>query len=193
MKKIKVTGGALRSRSIEILEHTEARYTPSKVREAIFNIIGDVEGKKVLDLFAGSGSFAIEALSRGARAATLVERDPEMYALIRKNLDTLSLLPSTEILNMEVSRAIPFLYKKGIKYDIIFMDPPYDKGCVNETASLLRNNEVFGRGALFIIEHSKRELCDDPELWGEESPPTRRYGDTCLTIYEPHHITKRSL
>ena len=57
MRKVRITGGDLRSRNIEILEHTGARYTPSRVREAIFNIIGDVEGKSVLDLFAGSGLF----------------------------------------------------------------------------------------------------------------------------------------
>jgi 16S rRNA (guanine966-N2)-methyltransferase len=193
VKKIKVTGGSLRSRSIEILEHTEARYTPSKVREAIFNIMGDVDGKRVLDLFAGSGSFSIEALSRGAAMATLVERNPEMSALIGRNLESLSLAGCAEVLTMEVRRALPFLYKKGAKYDIIFMDPPYDKGYVSETTSLLRDNEVYGPDALFVIEHSKREQCAGPEPAGGEDAFTRRYGDTCLTIYEPHRgITKRS-
>jgi 16S rRNA (guanine966-N2)-methyltransferase len=194
MRRIKVTGGDLRSRSIEILEHTEARYTPSKVREAIFNIIGSVEGKRVLDLFAGSGSFAIEALSRGARGAALVEKNPEMCALIRRNLDSLSLLSSAEILNMEVGRALPFLYKSGVKYDIIFMDPPYNKGHVKETAALFRVNELVSPDGFFVIEHSKKELYDGPESWGGKGAFTRRYGNTCLTIYEPlQDTTERSL
>jgi 16S rRNA (guanine966-N2)-methyltransferase len=189
VRKIKVTGGFHRSRSIEILEHTEARYTPAKVKQAIFNIIGDVTGKTVLDLFAGSGAFSIEALSRGASHATLVEKNPEMCALIRRNLDSLSLGEKGEVLNMEVSRALPFLYKLGAKYDIIFMDPPYNKGYVSETATLLKDMEVHGQHALFVVEHSKREECTAAGDAENGGPPTRRYGETCLTIYELHPET----
>ena len=192
VKKIRVTAGRFRSRTIEILENKVARYTPSRVREAIFNIIGDVEGKTVLDLFAGSGLFSIEAMSRGAASATLVEQDREMYALIQRNLESLSLLSSSEVLHMEVRLALPFLYKKHAKYDIIFLDPPYDKGYVSETTALLRDNQVYGPNSLFVAEHSKRELCGSSESAGEKGPFTRRYGNTCVTICGPRDLTKRS-
>ena len=182
MKRIRITGGSLKGRSIGILEGREARYTPSKVREAIFNIIGTVEGKRVLDLFAGSGSFTIEALSRGAASATCVERDREMCALIRKNLESLSLADMCNILPTEVKRAIPFLYKKGFTYDIIFMDPPYDKGYVEATTSLFRNGVICGRDTLLVVEHSKREVLDAPDSGGRERVLVKRYGDTCITM-----------
>jgi 16S rRNA (guanine966-N2)-methyltransferase len=182
VKRIRITGGDLKGRSIEILERRIARYTPSKVREAIFNIIGSVEGKRILDVFAGSGSFTIEALSRGAASATCVERDHEMCALIRRNLESLSLSALCTIFPMEARRAIPFLYKKGFNYDIIFMDPPYDKGHVETTTSLFRKEVNYGTNTLLVIEHSKREVYDASGPGGQERVSTKRYGDTCITM-----------
>ena len=187
MRRVRITGGSLKGRMTGILEHTEARYTPSKVRGAIFDIIGDVEGKRVLDLFAGSGLFTIEAMSRGALSATCVEKSREMSGLIRRNLEDLGLSHLVDILTMEVDRAIPFLYKRSARYDIIFMDPPYDRGYVKSTTSLFRNNVIYDTNTLFIVEHSKRESFDAPRSGGEEHTATRRYGDTCLTIYEMQH------
>jgi 16S rRNA (guanine966-N2)-methyltransferase len=184
MKRIRITGGSLRSRSMEILERAEARYTPSKVKQAVFNIIGSVEGLRILDLFAGSGSFSVEALSRGAGSATCVERSAEMSALIRRNMESLSLSPRSEVLTMEAARAIPFLYKRGDKYDIIFMDPPYDKGYVHQTVSLFRNDVIYDTNTLVVIEHSKREMFDPPEPMRTGRATTRRYGDTCITIMD---------
>jgi 16S rRNA (guanine966-N2)-methyltransferase len=165
------------------MERHEARYTPSKVRKAIFDIIGSMEGKRVLDLFAGAGSFTIEALSRGAASGICVERDREMCALIRRNLESLSMAGFCEVLNMEAMRAIPFLYKKGFAYDIIFMDPPYDKKYVEATISLFRDHAVYSANTLLVVEHSKREVCGAQESgWKESVLTTRRYGDTCITI-----------
>ena len=122
-----------------------------------------------------------------------MEKNPEMCALIRRNLESLSLTGRSEVLNMEVSLALPFLYKKGARYDIIFMDPPYDKGYVSETTALLRSKEVYGPNTLFIVEHSKRERCAGPETDEGGGASTRHYGNTCLTICESHcNITKRS-
>jgi 16S rRNA (guanine966-N2)-methyltransferase len=182
MRQIKITGGQLKGRSIEIDGRHGARFTPSKVREAIFNIIGDVEGKKILDLFAGSGSFTIEALSRGALSATCVEKEKEMCLLIGRNLQTLALMSSCNILNMEVCTSVPFLYKKGYKYDIIFMDPPYEKGFVKATLSLLSNGSICSENGLLIVEHSKRESFETLETNGWETIVMKRYGDTCVTM-----------
>ncbi len=184
MKSIKVTGGKFKGRNIEIDDRHGARFTPSKVREAIFNIIGNIEGKRILDLFAGSGSFAIEAMSRGALSATCVEREREMCLLIRRNLEALSLSTFCEVFNSEVRSCIPFLYKKGYKYDIIFMDPPYEKGYVKDTVSLLRNDVIYDENGLFVAEHSKREPFEASESGGWETVAMKRYGDTCVTMFK---------
>jgi len=183
MKGIRITGGRFKGRSIEASDHRGARFTPSKVREAIFNIIGDVEGKRVLDLFAGSGSFAIEALSRGCAKATCVEKDQEMCDLISRNLNALSLTSLCEVFNMEARYAVPFLYKKAYNYDIIFMDPPYEKGYVKETVSLFQDDAVCNKERLFVVEHSKREIFDAPISEGWETIAMKRYGDTCISLY----------
>ena len=87
----------MRGRKIVLLVKSGVRYTSARVREAIFNILGDMEGKSVLDLFAGSGSFTIEALSRGAASASLVEIDRDMVKIVEKNLVSLNLKKSCHV------------------------------------------------------------------------------------------------
>jgi 16S rRNA (guanine966-N2)-methyltransferase len=182
MNKIKITAGNLKGRSISVAEGNDARYTSSRVREALFNIIADVEGKNVLDLFAGAGSFSIEALSRGAASAMAVEKDPGRANLLRSNLETLSLNSYCQVLDMDVRYAVPFLYSKGALYDIIFMDPPYEKGYLTETMLLFEKHAIYNRETLIIMEYSKRETIAFSDFPSFRPIKTKRYGDTTITI-----------
>ena len=183
MGKLRITAGSLKGRNITILDEGSARYTSGKVREAIFNIIGDIEGRRILDLFAGTGSFTIEAISRGAASATCVEKDRRMAANLKQNLMNLSIDKDCLVLNMDVRYAVPFLYKGGHNYDIIFADPPYEKGLVTETVTLLKDNPVYENGAVFIVESSKRETADltTSDRW--QGMTTRQYGDTVVSLF----------
>ena len=183
MSKLKITAGLLKGRNIAISKDGNARYTSGKVREAVFNMIGEVKGCNVLDLYAGSGSFTIEAISRGAQSATCVEKDRKMASIIKENFAGLSIDKDCLVLNMDVRYAIPFLYKRICNYDIIFMDPPYEKGLIQETMLLLKNNVVYDRNTVLITEFSKRELIDPAvsDVWQETI--TRQYGDTCISIF----------
>jgi 16S rRNA (guanine966-N2)-methyltransferase len=183
MDKLRITGGCLKGRNIALLKDGNARYTSSKVREAIFNIIGDVGGCKILDLFSGSGSFTIEALSRGSAFVTSVEKDGDMAAVLQKNLSDLSIDKDCLVLNMDIIYAIPFLYKKGYNYDIIFMDPPYKKGHIEETMLLLKNNIVYNKDTIFIVEYSKREEIGLTFWSSLQEITTRGYGDTKISIF----------
>jgi 16S rRNA (guanine966-N2)-methyltransferase len=182
MNKIRITGGKLKGKTIDVAEGNDARYTSSKVREALFNIIGNVEGKDVLDLFAGAGSFSIEALSRGAASATSVEKDQRRANYLRNNLETLSLNSYCQVLDMDVRYAVPFLCSKGALYDIIFMDPPYEKGYLTETMLLLEEHVVYDRETLIIMEYSKREASAFPDFPSFRPIKTKTYGDTSITI-----------
>jgi len=182
MSKIRITGGSLKGRTIGITEGRDARYTSSKVREALFNITGDVKGKKVIDLFAGAGTFSIEALSRGAASAISVENDPGRANLLRSNLETLSLNSYCQVLDMDVRYAVPFLYSKGALYDIIFMDPPYEKGYLTETMLLLEKHAIYNRETLIIMEYSKRETVAFSDFPSFCPVKTKKYGDTSITI-----------
>lgn len=190
---MKITGGLLKGRTIGTGDARAARYTPSRVREALFDYLGDVEGCTVLDLYAGAGTFTVEALSRGAAGAVCVERDRKMASLITRNLEALGLTDRCEVLHMEVERAIHFLSQRVTRYDILFADPPYEKGMVSATMSLLKAHEILEEEGLIIMEHSKRERPDPISLQGWEKVSERRYGDTEITVFALPKRTQRSL
>lgn len=183
-RTIRITGGSLRGRTVSLIDKVGVRYTSSKVREAIFNILGDIHGKNILDLFAGAGSFTIEALSRGAAMATSVEIDAEMARILKKNLTSLALNNYCHVLIMDVIYAVPILSKRALAYDIIFMDPPYDRGCVEETLKILAANRIYDANSLMVIEHSKRETPMASQYKGWHHMDTKGYGDTVVTILE---------
>lgn len=182
MRGISITGGALKGRTIETPKSGLSRYTSSKVREAIFNILGNVENLTVLDLFSGSGSLAIEALSRGALASTCVETNRSVFNVLKTNIDKLSLSEKSLLLHMDVKDAIPFLGKKQLVYDIIFLDPPYERGYIAETMCLLVTNRIYHPDTMLIFEHSKREVITiNNDIFREVV--SRRYGDTVVTFF----------
>jgi 16S rRNA (guanine(966)-N(2))-methyltransferase RsmD len=143
-----------------------------------------MKGKKVLDLFAGSGSFTIEALSRGAFSSTSVEIDREMVRILAENLTSLDLNNYCHVLSMDVIYAVPFLSKKAFSYDIIFMDPPYERGYVGETMKLMKTYKIYDADTLVVIEHSKRERSSlsGPDEWHQVT--SKGYGDTVITILQ---------
>jgi len=181
---MRITGGSLRGRTISLIEKNGVRYTSSKVREAIFNVLGDIRDKSILDLFAGAGSFTIEAMSRGASRATSVEMDREMARILKKNLTSLTLNNYCHVLIMDVIYAVPILSKSAFSYDIIFMDPPYDRGYVKETMKILGINRIYDAHSLIVIEHSKREVPLVSQHEGWHHIDTKGYGDTVVTILE---------
>jgi len=184
MARIRITGGSLKGRVITVRENDVARYTSSKAREAIFAILGDVGGLKILDIFAGSGILAIEAISRGASSATCIEKDRRMTNALQSNLSTLSLEKHCFVLNMDVRYAIPFLYKRAPNYDIIFMDPPYEQNLISDTMALLCEYVIYNKDAVFVLEYSKRESPYVPAAKGWKERITRRYGDTVISFMD---------
>jgi 16S rRNA (guanine(966)-N(2))-methyltransferase RsmD len=181
MSGVRITGGRFKGRTIAITRGGPARFTSSKVREAIFDVLGRVDGLSVLDLFAGTGSFTIEALSRDASSVFAVEQDRRTAAVLKENLKLLSIDKDCHVLNMDVRYAVPMLHKQGKVFDLIFADPPYEMGYAASTLDLLAKNLLCGAQTLLIVEHSKREeLGSVPDdRYGVRA---RRYGDTVLSI-----------
>lgn len=154
------------------------RYTSAKVRKALFDMV-DVEGLEVLDLFSGSGLLAIEALSRGAKHATCVEKDVEMLKVIRKNVERLCLTQKVQLIPKDVRLAIPLLHRSRQKYDIIFLDPPYRGRYVEMTTELLCRYPVYAEGAIFVFEYSKGMVY---AFQGFETISRKVYGGTVVEI-----------
>ena len=181
MNGIRITGGKYKGRKIAAPRGGHARFTSAKVREAVFDLVGSVDGLAVLDLFAGAGSLAAEALSRGAASAVAVELDRQTAALIRNNLKTLEIDKDCLVLNMDVRYAVSMLYRQGKRFDLIFVDPPYEMGHVAATVELLKKNPICHAPSTVVFEHSKREEVRVTAEQGYDVK-VRKYGDTVLSV-----------
>jgi 16S rRNA (guanine966-N2)-methyltransferase len=178
---VRVIAGTLGGRRITAPPGTDTRPTADRVREALFSALGPLDGETVLDLFAGSGALAIEALSRGAGRAVLVEKDARAAAVIRRNLEALELDPRQAILRRrDALKALRDAREAGETYDLVFIDPPYRlaAGLGPELAEALQR--VLAPGARVIGESDRRTPLDLPGL---TTTFERRYGDTLLRIH----------
>lgn len=170
---IRICGGIYRSRKI-ICPSKGVRPTSSYVKEAIFSTLGeDMDGSKVLDLFSGSGNLGIEAISRGAGEVVFVDKSGRCIHTIEENLNSLGAKDKATLIH---SDAGAFIHKCTKRFDIIFMDPPYNKGLATKIAPVVCRL-LIGSGIL-VIEHSPREKVDPSET---ETWKRVIYGDTCVT------------
>ncbi len=179
---MRIISGTARGRRLTTVKGKSLRPTSDRVKESIFNILGEeVEGKAVLDLFAGTGNLGIEALSRGAKRAVFVERSREALKKIHRNLLQCGFLHQAEVLPKEVHRAFGILKSRNETFDLILMDPPYEKGWVERSLSQLHHHPIYHAGSILIIEHSRREPL--PQRTGKwVLLKQRRFGDTLLSI-----------
>jgi 16S rRNA (guanine966-N2)-methyltransferase len=179
----RVIAGRFRGRSLETPSGLATRPTGGRVRESLFGILGPLDGARVLDLYAGSGALAIEALSRGAAFAVLVERDRRALAAIRDNLAALSLENETRVLSLPVERAISVLSTEE-PFDLVLCDPPWAMG--ESALPLLGKLAISGRlrpDARVVLEHPSREKPVAPE--GLVRFDQRSFGDTGLSFLRP--------
>ncbi|MFA5143897.1 MAG: 16S rRNA (guanine(966)-N(2))-methyltransferase RsmD [Candidatus Omnitrophota bacterium] len=183
---MRIIGGEYRSRLIEMPKGTEIRPTQDRVREAVFNILADVNGKRVLDLFAGSGAYGLEAVSRGASHVTFVENNSRCLATIDKNLGSLS-IPESKYAVMRSSAYMVFdrLDQNGEKFDLIFIDPPYHKDMAKKCLQYLDYYDILSPIALVVVEHSRADSLE-VELNGLFPDKERKYGDTIITIFKKY-------
>lgn len=170
---MRVVAGTARGRRLAGPRGRSTRPTADRVREAVFNILqslGVVEGASVLDLFAGSGALGIEALSRGAAAATFVDSDPSAIAVVRANLAATGLEGAATVVRIDAAR---FLREGPGPFDLALLDPPYELGDESWTELLERLP-----AAVAVLE-SDRAIDPGP---GWELLRSRRYGSTVVTL-----------
>ena len=172
---MRVVAGRYRGRRLTAPRGTSVRPTSDRVREALFSILGDIEGLRVLDLFAGSGALAIEALSRGAASATLVENDPAALDAIRANLAP---LPDA---HAEVVRADALAWLGGRRgpFDLVFADPPYSSASKLAGPLSQKLPAALSPNALIVSESDKR----DPLTLAFPLEDERTYGHTRIAIH----------
>jgi len=169
-----ITAGSLRGRKLAVPDLPGLRPTPAKVRQALFNILADVTGKRVLDLFAGSGVIGLEALSRGAISLISIDQQRRATRAMEQLRSAWGLAAQWQIYTNSVERALTPL--SGQHFDLIFADPPYQQGFSELLPQWLDEQEI-GCETL-IIEESARVEPQWPAGW--RCAQSRRYGDTCL-------------
>ncbi len=166
----------------EIKAPANIRPTQDKVRKAIFDILGDLEGVSFLELFAGSGAVAFEALSRGAAQTSLVEDNPDCLRAIRKNIESLKEEACT-LEQTQTEKAIKNYQKQARLFDIIFLDPPYYKELAKKTLQTLAAYDILTPNGLIVVQHFKKD--DLPSSAGDLTLFKRKiYGDTIISIYK---------
>jgi 16S rRNA (guanine966-N2)-methyltransferase len=171
---VRVIAGEFRGRRLQAPRGARTRPTADRVREALFSMLGDLSGVRVLDLYAGSGALGIEALSRGAASAVFVERDARAAATIKRNLDALG--AEAEVRRQDVLR---FLASGEGPFDLVFCDPPYDLAPSPAATLAERVPAVTSEDARIVTESDKRRPLELPLPILRE----RTYGDTRIVIH----------
>lgn len=178
---MRIIGGAWRGRAFDAPPGKDTRPTAAVVREAIFGILGErIQEAQVLDLFCGSGAMSFEALSRGAKHAVLIDADAKAVAVARRNIQRLS-ATGCEVYRNDFLRAIEILARKGTRFDIVFIDPPYAAGYYRDAlTSVFRH--VARPGCLAVCEHdAKTSVSYDPMVCMPDG--ARRYGTRAITLF----------
>jgi 16S rRNA (guanine966-N2)-methyltransferase len=170
---VRVVGGELRGRRLHAPRGASVRPTADRVREAVFSILGDIQGTRVLDLFCGTGALAIEAVSRGAASAVLVDSHP---SAARRNVASLELEDRCDVVR---SDSLGYLKRERSSFDLVFCDPPYDLAeRLEAELGPLVAPRLAGGGRLITESAARRPL----EL-GLPLEVERRYGDTLIRIH----------
>jgi len=177
---MRVIAGKAKGHKLVTPSSDRVRPALDQVKEAIFNILFDVNGLRVLDLFAGSGSIGVEALSRGASEAVFVEEWSKAVAAIKRNLKHTKLEESARVMGKTVEKAIKILGGEGRPFDLIFVDPPYGKDLVNPTLRALAASPLVSDNSRIIVEHHPKEPIE--EISGLALTDTRKYGQTLVSF-----------
>ena len=178
---MRIVGGADRGRTIESVPGDATRPTADRVRQSLFDLLGQrCDDLKVLDLYAGTGALSLEALSRGAASAVLVESAKAAAEVITENLTRLRYQDRARLLRDDVSRALGALAARGEEFDLIFTAPPSARTVAPAPADEIARLGLLTSGGRLVIEHGKQEPSPRaPEGWEHDE---RRYGETSVTV-----------
>lgn len=181
---MRVTGGQVRGRHLAPLKGLQIRPSSDLVRQAIFNLIGqDIPGIMVLDLFAGTGSLGIEALSRGALGTLFIDRSIQAIKLINKNLQRCGYEAVGSSMKKDLGRGMPrnraFLKNR---FGLVFMDPPYGKGFIPPLLKELSERKILSPSSIVVTESSKIDTLP-ASLRELQQVDRRTYGETKISIY----------
>lgn len=182
---MRIISGTARGRKLRQFKGQNIRPTADRVREAIFSSLlsrlGSFENLKVLDLFAGTGALSLEALSRGASQAVLVDPSAQSAEIITENIETCGMNDRVRLFKMPAGT---FITKPSLKdpFDLIFLDPPYNKNFVVPTLNGIVKNGLLAKQGVICVESAREDFIPD-DLPGLMLLSRREYGSTCVSFY----------
>jgi len=180
---MRVIAGQAKGRPLKAVPGDATRPTSDKVKEALFSMIGPFfDGDRVLDLFAGTGGLGIEALSRGAGGAVFVDASARSVDVVRRNLEAVGMSGRAEVYRNDAARAIKALGRKGVPFDLIFLDPPYALEAADRLLEELAERGLVAEGAIAVLEHASSRSY--PERFHRYERFRRAaYGEAALSLY----------
>lgn len=179
---MRIIAGQCRGRVLFGPKSKSIRPTSDRVKGAIFSYIGkSIEDAVILDLFSGTGNLAIEALSRGAQFAVLVDNSEQAIRLIYRNLELTNLLSQCQIVRQHVFRYLKNALAQKKCFDLIFADPPYLSNDYQSVVEYIGRDNLLQDGGFFVLEHSSREKLVPPKSL--QLATTKIFGDTAVSIY----------
>ena len=169
---------------MKTIKGNTTRPTTDRVKESLFNILAPyLEDSEILDLFAGTGSLGIEALSRGAASAVFVDKSGEACSIIRENLSHTGMQERSTVYSSDFATAAAKLALEGRKFDIVFLDPPYNKNFIQEALKILTKNDIIRDEGILAAEHHIDDRLPERED-GLEMTSSRKYGETVITLFK---------
>lgn len=178
---MRIVAGSLKGRQLELPKGSQARPTSDRAREAVFNILMPrIYGAKVLDMFAGSGALGVEAISRGAADCVFVELDRANAKALRQSLERFGLSgQQAQVIGGDFRQVAPQLIREGKRFDLIFLDPPYEAGFYEAAFDFSR--KLLAPEGMVISEHERGWTIPEPEGFVLED--RRQYGKNTMSFY----------
>jgi 16S rRNA (guanine966-N2)-methyltransferase len=179
---LRIISGKFKGKKLYSVRGLTIRPTADRLRESIFNILSHgVLNAVVLDLFAGTGALGMEALSRGAESAVFVDNNPEALSVIRRNITSCSFEKQAQIIKWDIKNNLNCFKAVGQTFDLVFMDPPYNRGMIKPALFNLEQTGSLKKGARIVVEHSPFEPISD-RVFMFEIEDQRKYGKTLVSF-----------
>ena len=177
---MKILSGKYKGRNLDGFDIDGTRPTMDRVKESLFGTIQNyVDESIVLDLFSGSGNLGLEALSEGAKYAYLVDCNHKAVRAINKNITTIG-IKDVEVLNMDYKKALNYFNDKQIKFDLIFLDPPYNTNYIEESLKLISTYDLLNDQGLIVCESDKLDRIVYPDNY--KAVKDKKYGDKYIVL-----------
>ena len=180
---MRVISGVLKGRKIEGYDIEGTRPTMDRVKESVFGSIQDyIKDSIVLDLFAGSGNLGIEAISNGSKYCYFIDNNVKCINIINKNINNFNIKDKASVLNMDYNKGIKYFSENNIKFDIIFVDPPYDYNNINKCIRKILEYNILNKNGLLVLEFRSDKIDIDEKIF--KIKKNKKYGDKYIYILQ---------